>query len=1145
MKKHLLTLALAVLATASAFAYGMDNALRTGNSYYTERAKWQLTGAPNAIAAGSQNLDGWLTTATTADGSVDLAAIADYFMVVDGVGPQGQSVIEVVTPGAENTAGDIFLATEIPAGNYIVAYKVKGAQARTMSNPNTLGTNSQRIFLNNDGTVNMDKDPDFGNAGVPVSKWLNYTDEWKEIAYQVTVSETMNVVFRFTNMQAGDQFTDFAIYSVKEVFDERAITDVLNKIKMFLADEQNFPNGRDDAEGLVEDVESMLAEADDLDASDADEYLSAANDGYQALLDANTVNIGGYFTNFDFGPEIDKNSAKTLVKGWTLNPSSDRWNRKAPAGDFKTSHINQEAGAKSVALGEDSYYQTIKMIPGARVMYTVLSSAHYDWKGTEWGGSEGNSYNTNYADTIANQRFFINNDTTVMEHLSPTIAKEYTMFGVIGADSLLTIGFRSGGSPANAGGGDFRFDNIDIRLIGGLTQEQVDEFFFKNAVLVQRDELEKRLATADEYMKNPKYIYAKDSLQRAIDLAEAAYALPNEWTEAFRDVLLAEVNRLKNAWQYVEKQNAEYTALADIIVKADAALADETRLKGKNELTAVKNAAKAAYDAVQAVVPYSAEDEGVVATKAGLVEQTNLLTDAVEDFYYLNASYNTPGDVAYTNPDVTSADGWTRTRTGNTSFGAQGYSYSRGNGANDAQRVYQDVTVKKPGVYVFTAIIAANNNGSRDSEETGVYLYMGNDSVQVHTTPIKEEWNPGNFAEFSVRHIVNNVDEENPVQIGLNGDYNKVCNQIRFGFTTLKYYGPYDEYVKDSIAAVMKPTKDSLQLVINQLTEMKNEARNPQNVNVAFMGQALETAQNVVNNSEDFDLIMSQFDLLESARQRFVLSGVYPATGKYYELGFLVKNPTFEANTEDATIIDWVNVIDAEQQFNSSNGVLYGKNYTGVEEVVGDFVYNRTKLTQQLSGLPAGAYQFGFNATFHGDTKNGIYQVVSKQELFVTTPTDTVAAGAIVQEGMTIEGANAEYGTDQNSTYLVYSDDVKLLLYDYRHGANTNIITTLKKAFDMGYYLTVADLNVAAGDQPVVGFYLQDMPTQDCNFFLANPTLRFYGDDANRETVKDGIQETVVAPQYAGAIYNLAGQKLSGKNLKGIYIQNGKKYVVK
>ena len=42
-----------------------------------------------------------------------------------------------------------------------------------------------------------------------------------------------------------------------------------------------------------------------------------------------------------------------------------------------------------------------------------------------------------------------------------------------------------------------------------------------------------------------------------------------------------------------------------------------------------------------------------------------------------------------------------------------------------------------------------------------------------------------------------------------------------------------------------------------------------------------------------------------------------------------------------------------------------------------------------------------------------------------------------------------------------------------------------------------------------------------------------------------GIQETVVAPQYADAIFNLAGQKLNGKAQKGIYILNGKKYVVK
>ena len=1142
MKRHLLTLALAVLTAASAFAYGMENAWRTGNSYYTERGKWTLSGAPNAITAGSQGLTGWLTTAANDDGTPNLGDIENYFMTVEGVGPEGQSVIEVVTNGGENTGGDIYLATELQSGNYIVSYKVKGAQARTMCNPNTLGTNSQRIFLNTDGTALFDNDPDFGNGAVAISKWLNYGDEWKEIAYQVTVSETMQLVFRFTNMQAGDQFTDFAIYAVNSAFDERAITSYLEKLEMFLADEQNFPNLRDKTEGLVQDIQRTLADAEHMTADDAAGMLEEVLAGYNDFMNANTVDISKYFKNFFFDG-LTSNSSKTVWGGWQLETiDKNRWNRKAPAGDFTTSHINQEAGAKATVLGDDSHFQTIKMMP-ARVMYTVLSKGNYLWKGKELGGTDDDSYRVNYADTVPNQRFFINNDTTVMEHLSPSLAKEYTMFGTIGEDAQLTIGFRSSGATKEQGG-DFRFDNLDIRLIGGVTEEQVAYFFYGNEVATQRAELEKRLVTADEYMKSAKYIYAKDSLQRAIDMALAVKAMEDEYTEEFYNVVLAEVNRLKNAWNYVIAQNAEYTAVADAIEKADVCLADESRPKGKPELTAVKDAAKAVFDAVQAVVPYDPEDAGVVAAKSSLAEQADLLNIAIEDFYYLNATYNTPGDVAYVNPDVTSADGWTRTRTANTEFGAQGYAYSRGNGANDAQRVYQDVTVKKAGVYIFTAVCAANNNGKRDSDDSGVYLYMGNDSVLVHTKPIQEDWNPGEFATFAVRHIVNNVDEENPVQIGLNADNNKVCNMLRFGFTTLKYYGPYDEYKKDSIAAVMKPTKDSLQLVINSLTEMKNEARNPQGVDVAFMGQALETAQNAVNNSEDFDLIMSQFDLLEAARQRFVVSGVYPAEGKYYELSFLVKNPTFQTD-DAAAITEWTPTIAEEQQFNSKFGVVYGKNYTGVEEVVGETVYNRTKLTQQLSGPPAGAYQFGFGATFHGDIKNDIYQPVTRQELFVTTPTDTVAAGAIYQEGMTIEGNNISYSSDQGSTYIVYSDDVKLLLYDYRHGANDNIINTLKKAFDLGYYLTLADLNVAAGEQPVVGFYLQDMPTQDCNFFLANPTLRFYGDAANRDYYKTGIEETVVAPQYAGAIYNLAGQKLNGKAVKGIYIQNGKKYVVK
>lgn len=50
--------------------------------------------------------------------------------------------------------------------------------------------------------------------------------------------------------------------------------------------------------------------------------------------------------------------------------------------------------------------------------------------------------------------------------------------------------------------------------------------------------------------------------------------------------------------------------------------------------------------------------------------------------------------------------------------------------------------------------------------------------------------------------------------------------------------------------------------------------------------------------------------------------------------------------------------------------------------------------------------------------------------------------------------------------------------------------------------------------------------------------------DVDYDDEVDGIR-TIIAEKYAGAIYSISGQKLSQRPVKGIYIQNGKKFVVK
>ena len=1170
-------MALAVLGTAVAFAASKPNVFRSGDYYYMEYfgsgstiGRWYI--APNAenlilngnFTLGENLMSGWESLEVSDEDPVGNKALENYFVVVEGAGPNGANALQVTATGGENTGGDIMQAAELEPGHYVITYKVKAAEGvtRTMGNPNSFSTNMQRIFLNEDGTGTMTLDTFdselgirlSGNSGVAVSKFLSYDENWKEIAYQVTVTETCYAVFRFANLQVDDQFADFGVYKVSPVWDDRPVTELTTKLRAYLADEKNFPKNRDEAQGALEGIEETLAElTNESSQSEIDGVYDEAVIVFNDFMNANTVDVSDYFVNFDLGPELGNNQSKTVVPGWTLNGDGSRWNRKSPYVDagLPTTHINQEAGATAIALNPDSYFQTQPLIPGT-YMYTVKCMGHYNWKGTEWGSTgDASSYNTNYADSIKGMSFYINNDTTFFEHVSPSYAKEYSMVSEV-EDSTLTIGFRTAGAP-KANGGDFRFDNLEIRLLGGWTRAEVDEAYWGVKVGIQREELKNRIATAKEMLESDMYFYGKEVLKDSINSAETAYATEDQFTKEYHQYLLDHVNWIKNAWTAYEKVNLEYTTLKTSVNEGNEKLADETRPKSKPMLKQVVDESAAVLAAV--TLPKTEADS------LKMVEQNVKLQDAIGVFMLDNASMATPYEIAIQDPELATGTGWTRTRTANTGFGSAGYGYSRGNGANDAQSVYQDIELPRAGLYILKAYMSANNNGKRDSEETGVFLFLGaKDSVQVHTKPIQEEWNYGNKDWFSVRAIIENVEEVNPIRFGMNAEQNKCCNMISMTHVSLNFLGSYEEYKADSIAAAMKPTKDSLQQVIYAMTEMKNEARNPNNVDVTPFGKAIETAQGVVDNSNDIDEVNAQFGALEAARQQFVLSGVYPAEGKFYDLGFVIKNPTF--NFEESiigegdeavkkyTINDWTEAMADGQTFNINGAMVYGKNYTGVEEIVNEEARMRTKLNQTLAGLPAGAFEFGFNATFHGDNKNNIFQVTGKEELYVTTPQDTVSCKPIVQEQFAIEGANQSYSTDQNNTWIVYNDDLKLSLYDYRHG--TAAIPTLKEAFNQGYYLNLAKLDVAAGETPEVGFYLENMLSGDFNFFLMNPQLRFYGDDANRQAAIEEREATqsidaleINNVRFNGTIYNLAGQKLNGKLQKGIYIMNGGKYIVK
>ena len=112
--------------------------------------------------------------------------------------------------------------------------------------------------------------------------------------------------------------------------------------------------------------------------------------------------------------------------------------------------------------------------------------------------------------------------------------------------------------------------------------------------------------------------------------------------------------------------------------------------------------------------------------------------------------------------------------------------------------------------------------------------------------------------------------------------------------------------------------------------------------------------------------------------------------------------------------------------------------------------------------------------------------------------------------------------------------------YDYCHTPNMEYL------FDEGFYRASVPFDVTDGNA-TVGMTIEGLPITSMIFFKG-PQLLFWGD-----TVVDGIngvQDGNSADQ-PGDIYTISGVKVRANATsfeglgKGIYIKNGKKYVVK
>ncbi len=819
MKKRLLTALIVALGVSSAFAYNV------GDYIYTRNGKFKVVGQ-NLIGSDAITTMGGTplnpdSIKTITDGDPDFVDSPNgqpYLMVAAGnIKVNCTALSEIPNKVTAN-----FKAVVPVSGStqYVAMYKVKSIDWSSSSTQYYTGRNAnyQNIAFRTDTELDVTGITSYSN-------WATYTgnDGWVELAYDLITPEDGFLNFWFFNLASGDCFGDFGVYEVTPVGDDRMVNDFINEINTYLSLIPSVEG--DETRAVLEgDILPMLnayLENPDASASEVEETIAglAAEDGPLAdFINANTLDISSYFTNFTFNDVATGN--KRLVPGWSVDAGTGQWGIAAATGtsywNFKTVNVREENSADG-KLGGGYYTQTVDL-PKGKYLYTLKAQAcNYFMSGK---GKNDNRYIPDYFTPVEGLKYFINDNEVALNVPTDKAATFINVFDMP-EDGDKKIGFYSPGNDITAGlknnymnttgGGAYRFDNMQIRVIG-VEKDYIDRYFYENAVAAARVALQEAITSAEADAASTTYCFGKTEINDAINAAKAELDANTAFSQECLTALNTAKDVLAAAVRAYKRVNVEYIQLGKDIDICKADLADETRPKGKEEFGAVITMAENYYKAQTA----DSRDSLM------LVQTDSTLMDARVTYRFVNTSYATPSEVPMVNGtfSMKNATGWVVDgTTGNGAWKFQSNSdftdgycayYNRGYTATDTKYIYQDVELPAAGVYEFYAEVICRNWNMGDATEeatTDMYIFAGEDSTEVYTM-----WNPefthsenpsqdypGNVKAYTKVIKVEDLAalEEGKIRVGLtrkNEGATVYPNLIYIGSCHLYYYGSIADY---------------------------------------------------------------------------------------------------------------------------------------------------------------------------------------------------------------------------------------------------------------------------------------------------------------------------------------------------------------
>lgn len=877
MNKRLLISFAAIMGAMTSFAYNV------GDYVYTHDAKFKVVGH-NLIANGNfaSNYDGWKDYA-------DGALSPDYWSIETGAAEDGKgNVIQSANGGADLTGNYMYQAVPFESGKtYVVTFKMKGVEPGTSSITQKT-SNYVDVFANADGTVSKtaDRFQQVATTDALNAEWTNYSYSFTDT---VTGGSTGYIVVSFGQLTQGTQISDVEIREVESVFDTRISDKEIAYAKSLLAIE-DFKNGRDAFNGVLEGIEAAFKGSNMDDPSTAEDALKSFVDAENLFLDANSYDVSSMINSKQLWTTKMQKANGTYgdwyVEGstrWFHDPASDPYIVDKIQGTF-----NLPAGTAKI----------VKEMPTGKYFFSCESKG-YRMAGT----ASAVRYTPDYTYVVEGAKVFIGKDSVSFNLDQRNFERHFVMSTLAEGDTLNAGFWHPATSVDNQLGGEVFMQTPVLRIVGdnsnGEMKTYVENYVALNAIATQANSLKVMLDSAAVISTKADYPWGKAELNDTTTKYKAVYSELSvlqpgaELFDVAADSLMQSMRIVRSAINAYYSLNAPYTDLKAQIAQANESINLPANANGD------KASFKTVIDKAQALINSATAEYNEELAQQMKDAKTELVA-AQSTFESTTAAFNNPSELQIVNPFFEGAGkykiptGWNGVMDENSNAkwkGGSDKNYENGSYVSawkgytyfPKNSLAQQVNVLKSGVYVLSCqTICYNENGSKDGDRnthSGVFYYgkltESADTIAAHM--IHTNRNVGYYPEIYAV-VYDKADEaETSIEFGYNALNNTCCNQYTFGGNHLRYMGPKAKFDTD-LAAALAASLEKGAAMYQSIASFENDATVEPNTKLTYgniyinLGHAVDYAQAAETSSQKMTAYYQLQDAIKNAN--VVVTGV-------------------------------------------------------------------------------------------------------------------------------------------------------------------------------------------------------------------------------------------------------------------------------